>query len=120
MYLLDIQSGGVMFLRLYIVVSSLALVVLTTAAFRQAGQRGNLGEITVERINVVDANGTLRLVIANKDRMHPGVMDGKVICPWHAWAWDPRTGRAGHSAEAGLAVYPLTVEGEEVFIQLPG
>jgi hypothetical protein len=68
-----------MFLRLYVVVSSLALVFLTTAALRQAGKPQNLGEITVERINVVDANGTLRLVIANKDRMHPGVMDGKVI-----------------------------------------
>jgi len=68
-----------MFLRIYVVVSSLALVFLTTAALRQAGRPQNLGEITVERINVVDANGTLRLVIANKDRMHPGVMDGKVI-----------------------------------------
>jgi len=68
-----------MFLRLYIVISSLALVFLTTAALRQAGKPQNLGEITVERINVVDANGTLRLVIANKDRMNPGVMDGKVI-----------------------------------------
>jgi len=68
-----------MFLRLYVVVSSLALVFLTTAALRQAGRPQNLGEITVERINVVDANGTLRLVIANKDRMHPGVMDGKVM-----------------------------------------
>jgi hypothetical protein len=68
-----------MFLRLYVIVSSLALVFLTTAALRQAGKPQNLGEITVERINVVDANGTLRLVIANKDRMHPGVMDGKVI-----------------------------------------
>src|SRR6266480_294070 len=68
-----------MFLRLYVVISSLALVVLATAAFRQAAQPRNLGEITVERINVVDANGTLRLVISNKDRMHPGVMDGKSI-----------------------------------------
>jgi hypothetical protein len=68
-----------MFLRVYVVISSLALVFLTTAALRQAGKPQNLGEITVERINVVDANGTLRLVIANKDRMHPGVMDGKVM-----------------------------------------
>jgi len=68
-----------MFLRIYVVISSLALMFLTTAALRQAGKPQNLGEITVERINVVDANGTLRLVIANKDRMHPGVMDGKVI-----------------------------------------
>jgi hypothetical protein len=26
-----------------------------------------------------DANGTLRLVLAGKDRMHPGILDGKVI-----------------------------------------
>jgi hypothetical protein len=68
-----------MFIRVYLVISSLALVILTTAAFRQAAKPQNLGEITVERINVVDANGTLRLVIANKDRMHPGVIDGVTI-----------------------------------------
>jgi hypothetical protein len=39
----------------------------------------NAGEITVERINIVDANGTLRMVLAGKDRMHPGVMDGITI-----------------------------------------
>jgi hypothetical protein len=39
----------------------------------------NLGEITVERINVVDHNGKLRLVISNRDRMHPGVIDGVTV-----------------------------------------
>lgn len=48
-----------------------------TAAFRQAPAPQNLGEITVERINVVDKDGTLRLVISNKDRQHPGAIDGK-------------------------------------------
>lgn len=67
-----------MLLRAYLVVSSLVLVVLATTALRQAGTR-NLGEITVERLNVVDANGTLRMVISNQDRMHPGVMDGVTI-----------------------------------------
>ena len=67
-----------MLLRAYVVVSSLLLVALTTAAFRQNAPQ-NLGEITVERINVVDKDGTLRMVISNKDRMHPGVMDGKTI-----------------------------------------
>lgn len=65
-------------LRVYVTVSSLALVVVVTAALRQASPQ-NLGEITVERINVVDKNGTLRLVISNKDRMHPGVFDGVMI-----------------------------------------
>ncbi len=65
--------------RLWAAGSTLVLVALAAAAFGQAPAPKNLGEITVERINVVDANGTLRLVIANKDRMHPGVMDGVTI-----------------------------------------
>ena len=59
--------------------SSLALVFLAVSAFRQAPAPQKLGELTVQRLNVTDANGTLRLVIAGKDRMHPGVMDGKTI-----------------------------------------
>lgn len=66
------------FLHAYAATTSLVLVVLAVSAFRQ-GARGNLGEITVERINVVDANGTLRMVISNKDRMHPGVIGGKTL-----------------------------------------
>jgi hypothetical protein len=68
-----------LFLRAYAVLTSLVLVVLAAAAFRQAAPTKSMGEITVERINVVDANGTLRMVISNKDRMHPGVMDGVTI-----------------------------------------
>jgi hypothetical protein len=67
-------------LKAWAAVSALLAVVLVAAAFGQASAPArNWGEISVERINVVDANGTLRLVIANKDRMHPGVMDGKTI-----------------------------------------
>lgn len=66
-------------LRAYVLFTSLALVVLATAALQQPITPGNLGEITVERINVVDKDGTLRMVISDKDRMHPGVLDGKVI-----------------------------------------
>jgi hypothetical protein len=68
-----------LFLRAYAIVTSLVLVVLAAAAFRQVGEVQKLGEVTVTRLNVVDADGTLRMVIAGKDRMHPGVMDGKVI-----------------------------------------
>jgi hypothetical protein len=46
---------------------------------RQSNTTQRISELTVERLNVVDANGTLRLVVSNKDRMHPGVMDGKTI-----------------------------------------
>lgn len=67
------------FLRVYAIVNSIVLVVLGTAAFRQSSAPQKFDEITVQRMNVVDADGTLRLVVSNKDRMHPGQMDGKVI-----------------------------------------
>src|SRR5690349_12405674 len=66
-------------LHAYAVTSLLVFVILAAAAFRQSAKTQNLGEITAERINIVDANGTLRLVISNKDRMHPGVIGGKVV-----------------------------------------
>ena len=66
-----------LFLRAYAIATSLVLVVLAASAFRQTTK--NAGELTVERLNIVDANGTLRMVLAGKDRMHPGVMDGVTI-----------------------------------------
>jgi hypothetical protein len=65
-------------LRVYAALNTLVLGVLGSAAFRQAAPQ-KFDEITVQRLNVADANGTLRMVISNKDRMHPGQMDGKVI-----------------------------------------
>src|SRR5687767_14420301 len=65
------------FLRAYMVASGALLALLSTSAFSQSSQ--TFGEINVARINVKDADGTLRMVISNKDRMHPGVMDGVTI-----------------------------------------
>lgn len=76
-------------LQAWTALSSLALVFLISAALGQPasiqkalGQPAGvqkIDELTVQRLNVVDANGTLRLVMANKDRMHPGVIDGVTI-----------------------------------------
>jgi nitrite reductase (NADH) small subunit len=45
------------------------------------------------------------------------IESGKLICPWHAWAFDPVTGASDVSQER-VAVYPLTVEGEDVFVKI--
>ena len=46
-----------------------------------------------------------------------GVIEGgKVICPWHGWAWDPKTGQ-GPGPTAKIAVYPVKVDGEDVLIE---
>ena len=66
-------------LQAYAIVSSLVFVFFAVAALGQPASSQKIDELTVQRINVVDANGTLRMVISNKDRMHPGVMDGVTI-----------------------------------------
>jgi len=67
------------FLRAYALANTLVVIVIATAAFRQTSAPQTLDYVTVHRIDVVDNDGTLRMVISNKDRMHPGVMDGITI-----------------------------------------
>jgi len=45
------------------------------------------------------------------------VADGKVICPWHGWQYDPKTGVPLENPALRVAVYPLKVEGEDVLVQ---
>jgi nitrite reductase (NADH) small subunit len=48
-----------------------------------------------------------------------GVIEsGKIVCPWHAWAWDPKTGEAAHNKHAKIEVYPLKLENGDVFIEI--
>lgn len=65
-------------LQAYATISSMVLVFVAVSAFRQAPVPQKLDELTVQRLNVIDANGTLCLVLSGKDRMHPGILDGKV------------------------------------------
>jgi nitrite reductase (NADH) small subunit len=45
------------------------------------------------------------------------IENGKVVCPWHAWAFDAATGVTDNSQER-VAVFPVSVEGEEVFVKV--
>jgi nitrite reductase (NADH) small subunit len=46
------------------------------------------------------------------------IADGTLICPWHGWQYNPKTGEAIHNPAAKVAVYPLKVEGEDVLVEL--
>lgn len=72
-------AGDVRFLKRYAIVSSVVGVVLAFSAFRQAARPARFEEIDVERINIVEADGKLRMVISNQARQHPGIVNGKVI-----------------------------------------
>ena len=48
-----------------------------------------------------------------------GTIEGdKLVCPWHGWQWDPKTGQAAHNPAAKLAIYPLKIENGEVMIEV--
>jgi nitrite reductase (NADH) small subunit len=48
-----------------------------------------------------------------------GVIEkGKVVCPWHGWQWDPKTGQAVQNPNARLALYPLKIENGEVLVEI--
>jgi hypothetical protein len=66
-------------LQAYAAATFVAAAWLSVSAFTQPVSSQRVDELTVQRLNVVDANGTLRFVLANKDRMHPGVLDGVTI-----------------------------------------
>lgn len=46
------------------------------------------------------------------------VEQGKVVCPWHGWSWDARTGVAEQNRNMKIAVYPLKVVGGDVMIEI--
>ena len=66
-------------LQIYASLSFAVAAFFSITAFTQSNSTQRIDELTVQRLNVVDANGTLRFVLSNKDRMHPGVMDGVTI-----------------------------------------
>jgi nitrite reductase/ring-hydroxylating ferredoxin subunit len=47
------------------------------------------------------------------------VEDGIVVCPWHAWRWDVRSGRNANNPAVTVACYPVSVEGGGVFVEVP-
>ena len=70
------------FLKSYAAVSSLALVVVSVAAFRQTTPSvTEFDEITVQRLNVVEADGRTRLVLSNGERQAQVTMDGRQLVP---------------------------------------
>lgn len=68
----------VRFLKIYAFVITLLVAVFFLSAFALENKKKKFEEIDVERINVVEKDGKLKMVISNKERQHPGAMDGKV------------------------------------------
>lgn len=75
------EQGRVRFWQGFSLALALALVAAISGsaytAFAQSTQKPRFAEIDVERINVIEADGTVKLVIANRERAPDQVMDGQ-------------------------------------------
>jgi len=68
-------------LKLYAAAATIALAFLAGTAVQSQTQKHTFDEIDVQRINVVERDGRVRLVIANADRQAVTVIAGKEILP---------------------------------------
>src|SRR5215468_11755850 len=69
----------VRFLKAYAIVTTLFFGAIVFYGFRLADQKPKFEEIDVERINIVEKDGKIKLVISNKDRFPDPYIDGKFI-----------------------------------------
>ena len=80
-------------------------------------------ELDGEMICVANENGTCTAmdnVCAHRGGpLGQGVVDGgKLVCPWHGWQFDLKTGKSEQSPGLGVDVYELKVEGEDVWVKV--
>jgi hypothetical protein len=69
----------VRYLKVYAFASTLVFAVIFLTAFSLQTKNQRFGEIDVERINIVEKDGKLDMVISNHERQHPGIRNGKII-----------------------------------------
>jgi nitrite reductase (NADH) small subunit len=49
-----------------------------------------------------------------------GEIEGAVVvCPWHAWRWDVKTGANVNNPAVRMACFPVSLDGGNVFVELP-
>lgn len=86
---------------------------------------GEAKEFTAGNKIICVANVDGRLAALDNVCLHRGgslgqgvVMDGKVICPWHGWRWDPHSGAAVENPQLRSEIYRITVEGDDVLVEV--
>ena len=72
---IDELAKQVKVLMITVVVLLISTVILGIKLFTEKTK--TLTELTLQRLNIVEDNGTLRMVISNKGMQHPGAIDGK-------------------------------------------
>ena len=74
------------------------------------------------RVCLANVNGTLKAVqdacSHNGESLSKGKINfrGEVICPWHGYCFDLKSGRESGERSADLETFPIKVEADGIFI----
>lgn len=80
-------------------------------------------EIAGKTICVANVNGTITAIenvcLHMGGPLGQGYVDGgKIVCPWHGWEYDAKTGALFDDPKSKLDVYPIKLENGEVLIDM--
>lgn len=107
-------------LRAFLVFGLCAVGILALTAFQRAGTPTRFEEIDVQRINIREPDGKLRMVLSNRPRSPGGIAHGKVVggdgsrpgmifyndeeTENGGFVFEGRSAQGGHSAGAQLSL----------------
>jgi nitrite reductase (NADH) small subunit len=74
-------------------------------------------------ICVANVNGTIsamdNVCLHRGGPLGQGMIEGdKLVCPWHGWQYDLKTGQTAHNPNARVAVYPIKIENGDVMVEI--
>jgi len=72
-------QNDIRFLKWYAAGLTVVLLYLLMTKFLNENQPIALKELNVQRINILEENGDLKMVISNKKKQHPGMVNGKSL-----------------------------------------
>lgn len=94
-------------------------------ALSEAPEHGEVKEAEAEGVAVclANADGELRALDNwcphRRGPLGQGWLEGEaVVCPWHSWAFNTRTGIAEPPERARVDVLPLRVEGDDLLVDI--
>jgi nitrite reductase/ring-hydroxylating ferredoxin subunit len=98
-------------------------VKLTTQSELPAQGEAKEFELGEKIICVANLNGTItamdNVCLHMGGPLGQGYIEGdKLVCPWHGWEYNPKTGEVEGDPKSKLAVYPIKVENGDVMVEV--
>jgi len=84
---------------------------------------GMVAEVKDKAIALFNVDGTFYAIdntcIHRGGPLGEGDLEGEVVmCPWHSWEFNVKTGACVNNPSACVASYPVVIDGSEVKVEL--